>query len=185
MGLLYQFPTRDDEQDDRVIVGKDYVEIKSYGLPMVFWGYLAGILFMLAIMILAIKGPIDAILQGDDEINRLIAYAVIALFIGIPISLLFMLFYEKCISRRGSLYKITHKVFWLPYWGKSFEVDQFLIEHMEGSPNIAKLEDRPEMKGFQNRGYFNLFAIDKNQKRILIDRSSQKKTLEQIKELLS
>lgn len=184
MGLLYQFPTAHDENDDRIAIDGDIITLKSYGLPMVFWGYLAGIMFMLIIMYLAIKGPISSILNGSDQLNKIIALAVIALFILIPLTLLVLLFYEKIIVKHQNSFKITHRVFWTPIYIQKLDVKELVIEDMEGTPNIAKMENRPELKGFQNRGYFNLFAIDKNNKRILIDRSSQKNIINKLAELL-
>jgi hypothetical protein len=184
MGLLYQFPTTDNELDDRITISNEMVVLKSYGLPMIFWGYLAGILFMLAIMYLAISGPIQTIFSGEDEINKMIAMAVVLLFIAIPLTLFVLLFYEKIIIKEKNKFTIVHKVFWLPYFKRSFIAEKILVENMEGTPNVAKMENRPELKGFQNRGYFNLFAYDQNNRKFLLDRSSQKNTIDKIAELL-
>ena len=41
------------------------------------------------------------------------------------------------------------------------------------------------MRGFQNKGYFELKLIDSNERKILVDRNSRKADLNKIKAILS
>ena len=53
------------------------------------------------------------------------------------------------------------------------------------SPNVAKMQQDPTMKGFENKGYFQLFARNEVGKLVLIDRSSRKADLKKMVELLN
>jgi len=63
--------------------------------------------------------------------------------------------------------------------------NQFEIRNYLSSANMARLSVDHNLKGFQNRGYFQLFAINEENKKILIDRHSRKRDLENILDLFS
>lgn len=181
-------PVEENELDDRVIVRKDKGEIilRSYGLPMVFWGYLMALLAVIFFMILAIKGPLMKVLTGDDSLNMLIGVAVLALLVLGPLTLLGFFFYEKEIAKKGKELIVTHKVFYIPVKRNTADLSQggLELEHFLDSPNMAAQQKKQGMAGFENRGYFKLVLKKENGKSFLIDRNSRRGEMRKLKELL-
>lgn len=187
MGLLFQTPVELNELDDRISTGKDgSLRIRTYGLPMVFWGYLLAIFGVLFFMILAIKEPLMKVLTGEDAINQFIGLCVLAIFILGPLTLLAFYFYEKEILKRGNTLRITHRTFFLPVWRKSFSLEdaQLELEHFLDSPNMAAKTKKQGMAGFENRGYFKLIVKTKSGKSYLVDRNGRRGEMRKLKELL-
>jgi len=188
MGLLYQFPVKESELDDRIKISSDKtLTLKNYGLPYIFWGYLAAILLVVFFMVLAIKDPIARVLAADDEINKFLGYALISILILAPLSLLGLYFFDKEITKKGNLIIIKQSVFWIPFRKKSIQLkdeNSLIITHFMDSPNVAKLKNQKELRGFENQGYHELFAKGPNSKLTLIDRNSRVGELRKLKELL-
>ena len=65
------------------------------------------------------------------------------------------------------------------------EQNQFILTHLLDSPNVAKSQRKEGMAGFENRGYFQVFASDIKGKKVLIDRNSRKGEMKKLIELLS
>lgn len=184
------FPVSEQEQD-RIDIETNTqnksITLKTYGLPMIFWGYLLAILVVIGAMYMAISGAIDKLLQTGDSINIALSYAVIFILIGLPTTLLALYFYEKLIKKSGELLIITHKVFWVPVWQKSIKLESpesIEINHFMDSPNVAKMRKDSDMKGFENKGYFELFATSSTGKKIFLDRHSRKADVLKIRDLL-
>jgi hypothetical protein len=192
MGLLYIMPVTEVEVD-RVEIQEDQtgktIILKSYGLPLIFWGYLAAILIVFFAMGLTINGPLKQMLSQDDQINKTIAYLVILTFIAIPITLICFLFYEKFISKKGNTVNISHRLFWLTIYKKTYQLrdenPQFFVEQFLDSPNIAKIQGDKEHRPFQNQGHYYLKAKLKNLNIINLDRHSRKADLAKICQTLS
>jgi hypothetical protein len=188
MGLMYVFPAT-EEEIDRIEKNDDgSITLKTYGLPLVFWGYLLAMLAVILIMFVAIKDPITKVLNGTDAINKLLAAAVLALLLGLPVALLCFYFYEKRINKKAEQLKVQHHFFGLKFFTKTYQLknkESFEISHLLDSPNVARMEGDKSMRGFQNKGYFELHIIDQNDSKILVDRHSRKVDLEKIKSLLS
>ena len=100
MGLMYVFPATEEETNRVEKSDDNSITLKSYGLPLVFWGYLVAIFAVIFIMFIAIKDPLKKILSSSDDINKIIALAVIGLLVIIPIILLCFYFYEKRITKK-------------------------------------------------------------------------------------
>ncbi|MAF79113.1 MAG: hypothetical protein CME60_13205 [Halobacteriovoraceae bacterium] len=187
MGLLFQMPVEENELDDRIINSENSIKIRSYGLPMIFWGYLLAIFAVLFFMVLAIKDPLLRAYQGPDEINRIIALVVGLIMLLAPILLLGAYFYEKEIElKKESLY-LRHKVFFLPLrtYKVSLNKESFYLEHYLESLNVAAQEKREGMAGFENRGYYKLMVRDAlNQRTYLVDRNSRRGEMRKLKTLL-
>tara|TARA_R110002072_G_scaffold276051_1_gene437580 strand:- start:340963 stop:341601 length:639 start_codon:yes stop_codon:yes gene_type:complete len=187
MGLLYQFPVEENPQDDRIQIQENKLTIRNYGLPLIFWGYLLAILAVIFIMFLVIKGPALKLAATDDTINKLLGNGVLAFLAVLPISVLAFYFFDKAIIKNGDQLILKYSVFWIPVWKKRILLkakDSLELNHFIDSPNVAKIENKTDMAGFQNRGYHELFAVDTNGKRILIDRNSRKGEVRKLKELL-
>lgn len=188
---MYIMPVSEQEIDRIEIKdtkdGKS-ITLKSYGLPLIFWGYLAGILVVLFAMGLAIKGPMTKMLTMEDPLNQALAWIVFATILAIPLGLLGFLFYEKLITKKDKTITLTHRLFWIPVWKRSYELkekDSLSVEHFMDSPNVAKIEGKQELRAFQNQGYYNLHAQLSNNKFILIDRHSRRADLNKLSEILS
>lgn len=187
MGLLYQFPATEAEQD-RIEYKDKMIVLKSYGLPLIFWGYMLAILSVIFIMIVAIKEPLLKMMTMDDPLNRYLALIVLATLIATPLSLVTFFFYEKTLSKEGKDLKIGHRFFWIPFFSRQYTLkseNSFEIEHFLDAPNMARIQGKKEMRGFQNKGHFECYAILENGKKIFIDRHSRKADLKKLIALLS
>lgn len=185
MGLFYQFPTKDHPLDDRIETCETFVRLKNYGPPLIFWGYLCAILVVLFFMVLAVWSPLEKMIEGEDSINRSIAWAVKAFIFGAPFVLLGFFFFEKEIYKEKNQLKITKKIFGIPFSKKTIQLQSLEIVHHMDSPNVRKLNPKEDMKAFENKGYWILKALDQSSgKMILVDRHNQKHLLRHIKGLL-
>ena len=187
MGLMFVFPVS-EEEIDRVKIDNGQITLKSYGLPMIFWGYLAAILTVVFAMGIAIKGPMIKLYETNDSINQALVIVAAATIILVPLVTVCAYFYEKFISKKETELTITHRIFWLPVLKKTYQLkssDSVEIIHHMDSPNIAKLKDDPSLRGFQNKGYFQLFAQKEDNSYLFLDRSSRKADLKKMQELLS
>ncbi len=197
MGLMYIFPTSDDQNDDRVLVTEDKkIILKTYGLPMLFWGYLLAIYAVIAVMYLASHAVILKLLSYQEDptmvfLGLLVKYTLLLS----PIVLLAFFFYEKNLIKKGNELSVTYKVFFIPFWKKHFRLksnDAFEVNHFLDSPNMAKLRKQQglvapgvDLNHFENKGYFELLIVQSNDKKQVIDRHSRKVDLLKIKETLS
>lgn len=188
MGLLYPFPVTSEETDRIDHTSDGTIILKSYGLPMIFWGYLAAILIVVITMGLLVSSPLEKLYQSDDKLNQALALAVYIVLWGIPACLLIFYFFEKCISKKGSELTLTYRVFWCPILKRRFMLDDkdpFLVKHFLDSPNIARTQKKPELRAFENQGYFQLWIKTNQGKFIQIDRHSRKADLLKMQALLS
>ncbi len=191
MGLMYVFPVSLEENERIELIQvatekKEYIILKTYGLPMIFWGYLASSFIVLASMWVASRSVIDKLLSYGDTGLAALAYLVYFSLIITPIILLGFFFYEKQIHKHKNKLIIVHKLFFLKIFSKKINLDSnesLEIIHFMDSPNMAKIYNKSELKLFENRGYFELKAIS-NSKSITIDRHSRKADLIKIKSLL-
>ena len=192
---MYIFPITDNKDEgDRAVVKNDSITLKTYGLPMIFWGYLMAALSVVFLMWLASKDVIDKLVNYDDPSLVYLGMLVKWTIILSPIIAIAFFFYEKVITKKDHNISLTYKVFYLPFFRKSYELkskDSFVVNHYMDSPNMAKLRrqqglDTDEaLKHFENRGYFELSIIDAKDKKISIDRHSRKVDLVKLKDLLS
>lgn len=186
MGLMYIFPVSANE-GDRVVKSDNKILLKTYGLPMIFWGYLAAALVVIGSMWLASRAVINKLLTYEDLSLKILAASVQFTLIATPIILLGLFFYEKQFEKSKNTLNVIFKVFFLTIFKRKIELDSpdaFSINHYMDSPNMAKIANQPDLKQFENRGYFELHAISNN-KKILIDRHSRKADLVKLKELLA
>lgn len=185
---MYVMPVDESEVDRLEKRSDGSVVLKSYGLPMVFWGYLAAILVVLLAMTVAIKDPLIKLYSGEDALNSALAVIVAATMILIPLTLLLAYFFEKWITKKGCELTLSYRFFFITFYKRRYELasaDALSLDHFMDSPNMARLKGGHEMKGFMNKGYFELFFKTTEGKQILLDRHSRKADLEKIKKLLS
>lgn len=188
MGLLYLLPVSTDEGDRVEASDEAGLTLKSYGLPMLFWGYLAGAFFIISLMFIGIKDPMISLYKTQDPINQMLALICGATLVIIPSALLGFFFFEKRVLKKKNTLKLHYYLFWIKFWGRTFELKDsrsFTIEHFMDSPNMAKITNDPELRGFQNKGHFELYATTNKEKKILVDRSSRKADLVKLQEILS
>lgn len=186
MGLLYLFPVSADESD-YVKVDDNKVTVKSYGLPLIFWGYAIAILIAISFMGFGVYGPIHKLIGYGGTINLLLGYSLIAVILIVPIALISFFFFEKSIQKKNSDLAVVFKLFNIPFYKKKYSLesnDALEIRHYLDSPNMARMQQLKDTRGFQNKGYFVLFAKISNDKVIQLDRCSKKIDLERLKELL-
>lgn len=191
MGLMYLFPVSDEETERSEIktdsMGQKTLILKTYGLPMVFWAYLSAALIVLFSMWLASKATLEKLLSYEDPTLKALGYLVYATLILTPAILLGFFFYEKFMVKSGKTLKLIYRVFFIPFYSKTIlldEKDAFLVDHFMDSPNMAKIYNKEELRGFENKGYFELKATSGGEP-VLIDRHTRKADLLKIKELLS
>lgn len=195
MGLMYVFPVSDNinEEGDRVEVKEDKtLYLKTFGLPFIFWGYLAAALSVLFLMYLASKAVIAKLIGYDDPMLQFLGQLVRWTLILTPVILLGFFFYEKNIIKKESSLTLVFKVFFIPVWQRKIQLkaaDSLFVEHFMDSPNMAKIknqyaDNKAALKQFENKGYFELVADSVKGKKI-IDRHSRKADLLKMKDLLS
>lgn len=195
MGLMYIFPVSDDASEgDRAEVRDSELILKTYGLPMIFWGYLAAAMSVLFLMWMASRAVIAKLLSYHDDPTLLfLGHLVQWTLILTPVITLAFFFYEKIIVKKGTKLSITHKIFFIPVFKRTYELsssDSISVNHFLASPNMAKLRASQgltdeSMKHFENKGYFELCIKTNKKPSISIDRHSRKADLLKMKELLS
>lgn len=194
MGLMYIFPNSDDaSESDRVEVRDSQITLKTYGLPMIFWGYLAAVMSVLFMMWLASRAVIAKLLSYNEDPTLLfLGHLVQWTLILAPLILLAFFFYEKVLIKKNNKLVIIHKIFFLPIMRKTYELsshDSIHVNHFMASPNMAKLRASQgltdeSLKHFENKGYFELCIKTDKKPSISIDRHSRKADLLKMKELL-
>jgi hypothetical protein len=192
MGLLYPFPVSPDESDfaSRKLdeSGKiKMVEVKTYGLPYLFWGYAAAVLAAIFFLWLAIRAPMEKLKSYNDSFDLMLIYGLDALIYLSVLSLVAFLFYQKSITRQADRIEIAHAFFGLKVLNFTYLIrpDSFQILHHLDSPNVARLKGGEESLGFQNKGYFALWVKTLDDRFIQLDRHSRKSDLSALAELLS
>lgn len=189
MGLLYIFPSKENELDDRIHISDHRgITLKTYGLPMIFWGYLAAILVLVFVMGIAIKNPIETMIDSGDPINGVLAWIVLFTLIGLPLSLIGFFFFEKWIVKKENEIQLVYKIFWVTFFKRKFKLqskDSFEVHHHIDSPNMAKRKKKPELRAFENSGYFELYAVAGPKKKLLIDRHSRRADLQKMANLMA
>lgn len=186
MGLMYLFPTSKAEPGF-VFENEDQLEIKSYGLPPIFWLYAVAIFIVTGFMYLAVRSPLQSLINYPDIFNKLIYTMVHLIFLFIPSSIIFFLLFQKKLTKKKSQLNITFSLLNIVFYKKNIDIrdGDYKIEHFLDSPNLAKMQNAEGLKGFENKGYFILNFIKNSGERFFIDRSSRKIDLEKLKELLS
>lgn len=187
MGLMYQFPASLEEKD-HVIKNQDSITLKTYGLPYIFWGYAAAIVGIVTAMYLAVRAPLLKLIElNSGGVDALIFYSLHACMLAVPVAILFYFFYEKNLIGQKKQLIIAHKFFGLTFTQKQYDLEEntpYYIDHFLDSPNMARIKSEEKMVGFQNKGYFELFARVKQASPILVDRHSRKVDLQKLIELL-
>lgn len=190
MGLLYPLPISTDEKDF-VHFDENHktITLKSYGLPYVFWFYALASFIVYSLMMFGVSSTLQALLNSTDQIDQTLALSFLVFTISLPIIILAFFFYQKVViadHAQNKMY-IIHKAFGLTYkkkvilFNKQIELQ---INHYLDSPNMARIQQGEDMRGFKNKGYFLLEAIEGKEK-FLVDRSSSKTDLKKIMKLLS
>jgi hypothetical protein len=186
MGLLYVFPVSMEEKDF-VEVSDQKITLKSYGLPYLFWGYAFAILLMVFFMFLAIKAPVLKLIQLGDETDALLGYALLTFLGMIPLFLLAFFFFEKRIIKTKEILRLEYRIYGLKVFSETFSPSAeapFSVAPFLSSPNLARINGDQEASGFQNKGYFVLWLLTAEGKKINIDRHSRKADLLRLEELL-
>ena len=187
MGLMYVFPVAEDETD---FINKEdgTLTLKSYGLPYIFWIYAICVIAVIFFMFLAIKEPVLKLIALGDETDATLGYSLLS-FVGLlPVFILGFFFYEKRLTRKIDEIGIEHRVFGIKVFSEKFILeseDQLTVAPFLSSPNVARMKATDETAGFQNKGYFVLWLVGKDGKKIQIDRHSRKVDLDKLKALLT
>lgn len=193
MGLMYIFPVDlDDQERTEQIIDqtnqKRTIILKTYGLPMIFWGYLATAFAVLGAMWLASQSAIHKLMSYHEDAGLMaLGYLVYFTLILTPIVLLAFFFYEKHLKKSGKTITLIYKIFFIPLFAKKIVLDEgdaLSVDHFMDSPNMAKIYNKAELKAFENKGYFELHALSGGKVK-LIDRHTRKADLMKMKELLN
>jgi hypothetical protein len=182
---MYLFPVSKDEA--HVKIAENKITVRTYGLPWIFWGYALASLAVIVGMYLAVKAPLEKLKSVGDGIDQLIYYGLCSTMALIPFTLISFFFFEKKITRENNKLTLSYHLFGIKFWQKTIQLNptnRFTLNHFLNSPNMARIENKDELSGFQNKGYFELFAINHQNQRILIDRHSRKVDLEKLMHLL-
>lgn len=192
MGLMYIFSNDLKDQERTEIItnskaGTTTLVLKTYGLPMIFWGYLSAVLIVVATMWLASKDALLKLITYQDDLSlRALGYLVQYTLILTPVVLLSLFFFEKQIKKSGNHLTLVYKIFFIQFFSKKIILDHpdsIKVDHFMDSPNVARMNRNEENRAFENKGYFELRAISDG-KSLFIDRHSRKADLIKMKELL-
>ena len=188
MGLMFPMPVSEDETDFVTFPKTGGIVLKSYGLPPIFWGYLAGFFGLLALLSTAIQRPLLKIMASPNAFDALLGYCSALLLLAIPTISLCFYFYEKSIVKKGRSLVVGHKIFWIPVRTKTYTLPlrprPFVVDHRLDSPNMAKIRPRTSMRAFQNQGYYVLSFFDEAENKIDLDRHSRRADLKKLAALL-
>ncbi|MBP9673744.1 MAG: hypothetical protein KBD63_01495 [Bacteriovoracaceae bacterium] len=186
MGFLYMFPDSLDFPNHVFVTKEKYgtqVILKTLGLPFLFWGYLITFLVILSFLGLAVYKPFLKLLSYPDPLNYLLVVATALVFILVPLITVMLFFYEKSLLRQSKTLTITHKIAGIKIRQKKHEIKHFFIRHFMDSPNLARMQNNPDLKSYENRGYFELM-LETEQGMFLVDRHSSRRDLEKLLSLL-
>jgi hypothetical protein len=186
MGLVYQLPV-DLKESDYIELNSSRLVIKSYGLPTIFGYYALATLLLLLALTKSAYAPVLKIYAMSDEINHLLATLLIVTLFCAYLMLVLFYYSQIQITLTCSHCKKELRVFGLTYLKESIAFSQgetkWFIQHFMQSPNMARLRPQTGLEEFQNRGYFELI-VQVGSKTLLVDRSSRKNDLENIKQIL-
>jgi len=188
MGLLYPFPATPEETDFISLDLKKGITLRTYGLPYLFWGYAAASLAVIFFLWLAVDDSMTKLYQMGDSVDQTLVRALQSFLILLPLTTLAFFFYEKRLHRSGPTLTVEHRLFWIPYFKRVYQLraaDPFEIRHFMDAPNVARMKAGPEAVGFQNKGYFTLVAVLESGKEIMLDRHSRKADLQGVMGLLN
>lgn len=187
MGLVYLFPSKLDESNHISITSNNFLRLESYGLPWIFWGYLAGSLSIIFFLSLAVWSPVMRLLESEEVIDKFLCYLLLSFIPLLCFILIAFFFTGKIIEKKEEQLKTKWKAFGVTVYSKEFQLlnpHALEIGHFLESPNLARTSGKSNLASFQNKGYFELFAMTSDHKKILIDRHSLKTELEKILNLL-
>ena len=195
MGLMYILPIKEEESEHVVITQKTSsdgqieksITVKSYGLPMVFWGYWLAATIVISALGLAVWAPVTKLAQSGEVLDILMVTGVLGLLFAIPLIGLGFLFFEIRIIKRGHKLQKQWRLFGLPFWKKSITLpttDSFEVRHHLDSPNMAKISKNQELLAFANHGHYHLFVKDVFGNFMLLDRHSRKSDVARLADLL-
>ncbi len=187
MGLIYLFPTEDNDPD-HFIKGENSLTLRSYGLPPLFWAYALAVCGILFLLYLPIHEPLQKYKEIGESFDQYFITALYILMIGSPLVLLSFFFFEKQIHLSKGMITLISKLFFLTIRTQKIpysSADSLEVGHFIDSPNMARIKDDRAMKAFYNRGYHELvFKPTNSDKQIIIDRAARKADLVKIKELM-
>lgn len=180
MGLLYLLPISEKESGQVEIKenknGSKTLVLKSYGLPKIFWIYLFGITLIFSSLLFASWSALIKLSNSNDPMDMALGIIVLITMFGIPSVLITFFFYQKRIIKNKQSLLIEKKVFGIPFSKKKFQLNKsegtFKVKHQLDSPNYARIQDKPGTVGFQNRGYYQIYAELENGKDLFLDRHS-------------
>jgi len=175
MGLLYPLPASREEKDF-VHVRAEGLEMRSYGLPWLFWGYAAAFLTAVLFLWLAVRPSLHKLAALGDGTDQALVTALELFLLALPVATLGFLFYEKRVAREGNVLRIEHRVFAVPWVRRRHHLapHPFTVGHHMDAPNMARLRGGEAAVGFQNKGYFELRARLTDGQEIVVDRHSRK-----------
>ncbi len=187
MGLIYLYPTEDNDPD-HFIKRNDSLTLRSYGLPPLFWAYAIAICGILFLLYLPIHEPLQKYKEIGESFDLYFIYALYALMIGSPLVLMSFFFYEKQMTVSKGIITLVSKLFFISVRTQKIPygpLDTLEISHFIDSPNMARIKDDRALKSFYNRGYHELVLKSKNARdSIILDRATRKADLEKIKKLI-
>lgn len=190
MGLIYLFPTHQNEADYVIIENEPKykkITIKSYGLPWIFWVYAAAILTLLAILVFSVTQPLLKLYSMASTIDLLLIYAFCLTMVMVVFLIVTFLYWQIHIVITKEKLTVEYRPFGIKVFSKGLNREEALqldVVHFMDTPNVARLEQNQLFKDFQNKGHFELIAWNTKDK-ILVDRSNRKQDLEDLKYLIN
>lgn len=196
MGFLYIYP-QDWSEQQYIDCGRTphEVTIFTYRLPWIFHLF---ILLILATLLVIGSLSFDLLLklaQEGNNLDRLLVSSVILFYFSCLLTLILAGWVRFAIKLSREKIQVGCR-FQLFNWSKFLALKKLernslqstldahlVVEHFMEGPNYARITAHQDLKAFQNRGHF-LLLIKTDKKTLLLDRSSRKQDLLDLKQLL-
>lgn len=189
MGLLYPFPATAEETDfiQLQVNPPRSVTLKTYGLPYIFWLYAFASLTVVFFLWLAVNDSLAKLVSMGGNVDRVLVHSLQTLLVCVPLVTVGFFFYEKRLIRRGDQLTIQGRILGIPFQQRVVTLaksEAFVIKHYLDAPNMARLKAGADAQGFQNKGYFTLWARTLEGREVQLDRHSRKADLNGVMTLL-
>lgn len=190
MGLLYPFPVSPEEKDfaqwERG-AGPLRLTLKTYGLPYIFWGYAFASLSALFFLWLAVHPSLEKLVAMGDSTDWWLVRSLQVLLVLVPLATLSAFFYEKRLIVQDGVLCLQHRFFGITLRQRHIRPTvsaPFSVRHHLDAANVARLKGGEEAIGFQNKGYFVLYAHSSEGESLMLDRHSRKTDLLALEKML-
>ena len=174
---------KSEKEEGQVTRLTNSIEVETYGLPLIFWGYFLVSIIIVSGMLLVGHKVIRKMLVSQNGLDQFLGIISLLTVLSIPTFGLGMLFYSKKIKVTNDGFLISHCLFGVRVFGQKLPQGELIVEHFLSSPNVAKTSRNLDLKKYENRGHY-LLKLKLDDKEKVLDRHTNKADLLGLRELL-